>query len=414
MRHKIENIKNGRKENLKFVKKKSIIAIISIMAVLAFSVSAVSALLTPGQLSTQGSSTVLPVSQAMLTDYENWMLSEHGITITATAIGGGSGDGVGGIIGTKTPCDVGAASREPKATEWNYVGGTAEDMRIYGIGLDSLAVIVGDELAAAGLQDLTAAQAGQLFTDLAHGGYSSWEEANTGMGLGLTLTGGPHYINRVLRPLDSGTHDGFTTFILDEYIDDYDNAWLNENATDIENNGQVVDYMKASTGDWTIAYLGLGFLTDPALNAVNLSYDGGVTYSVPSKEGALSGDYPPIRWLYYITEGEPELEEHLWIAYCMKDAYENGASSYIEFNGGYINKYRGDMAGRANTDALSPIHPSLPDNVLNSDDLFAFVGGYIDYFQAGTLNPYIDFDATGTVSSDDLFAFIGEYIAYYS
>lgn len=393
---------------MKFVQRKSILAIFSIVAILMLSLSSVSALLTTGELVTMGSSTVLPISNAMETDWEAWMLSEHGITIDAIISGGGSGVGVGSVVQTPRTADVGAASREPKSGEWSQNA----NLQIYGIGLDSLAVIVGDGIAGAGLQNLTAAQAATLFVKVSEGGYTTWEDANTGLSLGLTLSGGPHAIDRIRRPLESGTHDAFKKFILGE--GGFDDADLAEGIVEIENNGEVVDAMTQASGDWTIAYIGLGFLSNPALNGIWLYNDVLMDYIQPTAANALGGSYPPIRWLYYMTDGTPELEEHLWISFCMKDAYENGDASYIVADGGYINKYRGDMAGRASADPLAPVHPELPDNTLNYKDLFAFVGAYIDYFQSGTLNPFCDFNANGDINYQDLFAFIGEYIAFFS
>ncbi len=53
------------------------------------------------------------------------------------------------------------------------------------------------------------------------------------------------------------------------------------------------------------------------------------------------------------------------------------------------------------------------DFIVNSDDLFYFIGSYMEYFSVGFMNPLCDLDFSNDLDSNDLFDFIKAYIEYY-
>lgn len=371
--------------------------------------STVSALLTPGILVTEGSSTVLPVTLLAESDYETW----SGISLLPD--GGGSGHGYDALAaGT---IDVGAHSREPKTGDWEG----NDDLQIWAIGMDSIAILVGDGIAPY-LQDLTYVEVARLFanttavgSDGKLGGFTTWAEADSALfsgSLGLPA----ETISRVVRPLDSGTHDCFKTFFTKAYYGSAADAWLAANCEEIENNIDVYNRMTSSAGDYTIAYIGLGFLHLPGLNPCNIYNEDLSTYVEPSKANAVAGTYPPLRWLYYSTNGLPGVEESQYISFVKKDSWENEVAgtpenSYIGLEG-YIAMYRGDFTGRDSGDNTAPIHADIPDNQINFPDVIYFIDAYIAYNTASSMNPYADFNADAAINFSDVIAFIDCYIAF--
>jgi ABC-type phosphate transport system substrate-binding protein len=399
-------------ENMKKNKKISVLALTTLLIAL-MTISTVSALITPGTLVTEGSSTVLPVTLLAQSDYQTW----SGITLDPD--GGGSGHGYDALAAGDI--DVGAHSREPKTGDWE----NNADLNIWAIGMDSIAILVGDAIAPY-LQDLTYVEVARLFanttavgTDGKLGGFTTWAQADTAL-FGGTLGLPDVAIDRVVRPLDSGTHDCFKTFFTKKYYGkaEADN-WLHPNCEEIENNIQVYNRMTSSAGDYTIAYIGLGFLHLPYLHPCWIfNEDPAVNdYVEPTKENAVAGTYPPLRWLYYSTNGAPGVEEHQWIAFIKKNSWENELAgtpenSYVGLEG-YIAMYRGDLTGRDSGDATAPIHLDIPDNDINYLDIIYFVDAYIAYnLVSGDLNPYADFNADANIDWQDIIAFVDCYIAF--
>jgi len=371
------------------------------IAMLALSISmptAHSTLITPGILKCEGSSTVLPVSQAAEVNFESWILSTHGMTIDTQIAGGGSGHGYSAIIaGT---IDVGGHSRPPKSTEWSGLA----NMRIWAIGIDSIAIIVHADNTW--INNVTSQQVSDLFCKYPNGTpyYTYWDDF---------APGAPHQeIKRAVRDLTSGTHECFfENFLKPQGRTD---ANLASNCEQKTNNIDIYTLLTSPAGQYYIAYIGLGFMHLGGINGLWLYNSGTGDYIAPTKEHVIDGTYTPRRWLWYSTNGVPvttsdDKVKSLWISYIKMNP------SYVE-NEGYIQMLRGDFAGAASGDNTAPLHPTVPDGKITSADTFYFLDAYIAYWDPARkeLNPYADFNADGQIGSADVFAYLDAYIGYYS
>lgn len=357
-------------------------------------------LITPGILKTEGSSTVLPVSQAAEASFQSWMLSTHGITIDAQVAGGGSGAGYSRTIARTI--DVGAGSRPPTTAEWN--NSNAANLRIWAIGIDSIAIVV--PTSNTWIHNVTGQQVSDLFCKKADGTpyYTYWDDF---------APSAPHeIIKRAVRELASGTHECFRINFLTPF--GRADANLAGNIEQFTNNIDVYNMLTSPAGQYYIGYIGLGFLHLGGLTGLWLYNSGLGDYIAPTKEHVIAGSYSPWRWLWYITIGVPvttsdEKVKALWISYVKMNA------SYVE-NEGYVKMLRGDFAGAASGDIQAPLHPTIPDGKMTSADTFYFLDAYIAYWDPAKneLNPYADFNADGQIGSADVFAYLDAYIAYYT
>lgn len=369
-------------------KRYTVLAIaISLIASTAL-ISMAEALITPGVLKCEGSSTVLPISLAAETSFETWLNATQGIECDVQIAGGGSGAGYSRLIAAEI--DVGAHSREPKSSEWAAM----PDMRIWAIGMDSLAIIVHNatgDYPGCTITNVTPQQVSDIFC----GVYNYWDEV---------IPGAPHQaIKRAIRVLDSGTHDCFYTFFLQPF--GRTNTNLAPDCEQYENNIDIYNLLVSPAGQWYIAYIGLGFVDLGDIKPLWLWNAGLGEYVKPSRENALLGTYPPIRWLWYSTNGIPtDIEIKLWISYIKANP------SYVS-DEGYIVMHRGDFtSGNPSPDATAPIHPNLPDNRVDYYDIIYFADAYISQL----LDPYADIDGDCDIDYDDIIAFIESYITYWS
>jgi ABC-type phosphate transport system substrate-binding protein len=333
----------------------------------------------------------MPVSQRAELDYEKWLNDTHGIEREVQIAGGGSGVGYSKLIaGT---IDIGSHSREPKSSEWNNLA----DMRIWAIGIDSLAIIVHNETGSypgCSVTNMTAQQVSDVFC----GVINHWDELNASL---------PHEpIKRAIRVLDSGTHDCFLTFFLTPF--GRNDSHLAPDCLQFAENIGIYNLLSSEAGQWYIAYIGLGFLHLGHIKPTNIWNSALGEYIVPSRGSVLSGAYPPKRWLWYGTNGtSPDVEVNLWISFVRMNA------SYID-NEGYIQMWRSDFtSNNASPDPKAPIHPPLPDNKVDFWDLVYFADAFNTYTGTGTLNPYADFDASAEIDSADGDAFMIGYIEYW-
>ncbi len=79
-------------------------------------------------------------------------------------------------------------------------------------------------------------------------------------------------------------------------------------------------------------------------------------------------------------------------------------------------RYYGSVAYSTTTFTVTPwyMKADLNDDAkIDSDDLFIFIGAYIEYYDDGIYDINCDYDLDGDLDSDDLFAFVGAYIAYF-
>lgn len=212
-------------------------------------------------LSIEGSTTVLPVAQAMASAY----MADHD-DVTITVGGGGSSVGVKSA-GDKT-ADIGMASREVKSSEMD----TYPDLVSIPIAKDGIALVVHPSNPITGLTE-------EQITAIYKGEYTNWNEVG-GEDLEIVVVG---------RDSASGTRATFEE-LLD--CEDACTPQMEEKAS----NGAVFETVKGNEN--AIGYVGLGYVKE-GVKGVPV---GGVTPSVATVQ---DGTYPVSRNLNFITVGQP-------------------------------------------------------------------------------------------------------------
>jgi phosphate transport system substrate-binding protein len=214
-----------------------------------------------GQLQLAGSSTVQPVAQALA---EVFMAQNPGVEIDVQ--GGGSSVGVKSAAEGTTP--IGNASRALKDSEMEEY----PDLIAHTIARDGIAIAVHPDVPVDGVgKD----EVRQVFA----GEITNWNE----------LGGPDEPIVVVSREEGSGTRGAFEDMVMDESLI-VDTALLQPS------NGAVKTTV-AST-PFSMGFLSFGYLDD---SVKALAVDG-VEATVAN---ALSGEYPVVRPLNMITNGEP-------------------------------------------------------------------------------------------------------------
>lgn len=211
-------------------------------------------------ISIAGSTTVLPVAQAVA---EVYMDNHKNADIQIS----GGGSGVGVTSAKEGTADIGMLSRELKSSE-----SEGNNFKEFIIGRDGIA-IVGHSSNT--VNDLTLEQ----IKDIYQGKITNWKEVG-GNDLEIVLIG---------RDSASGTRDFFTEFVLKK--EDAVNTMQEFNS-----NGAVAKAVAQTPG--AIGYVSLEYVDD-SLKAFSIS---GVK---PSVETVLSGEYKISRPLLMITAGEP-------------------------------------------------------------------------------------------------------------
>ncbi|MDO5844955.1 MAG: phosphate ABC transporter substrate-binding protein [Methanocorpusculum sp.] len=211
-------------------------------------------------ISVAGSTTVLPVAQAVAEVY----MEEHR-NADIQVSGGGSGVGVTSVkSGT---ADIGMLSREVKDSEK-----TNGNIHEYVIGRDGIAVVGHSSNVVNGLTL-------QQIKDIYQGKITNWKEVG-GEDLEIVLIG---------RDSSSGTREFFTEFVLDK--EDAANTMQEFNS-----NGAVAQAVAQTKG--AIGYVSLEYV-DSTLKAFEVD---GVKATV---ENVLNGKYTINRPLLMITNAEP-------------------------------------------------------------------------------------------------------------
>ncbi|MCW4025004.1 MAG: substrate-binding domain-containing protein [Candidatus Bathyarchaeota archaeon] len=390
--------------------KKSIVAI-ALIALMAFAmVGPVQALLTSHELVTRGSSTVYPVSMAAKTAFMN-----HYPAITSVEVNsGGSGGAFPGVYQVDTPySDVGSMSRLPKSTEWALSG--ADNAQIWSIGIDSIAILIGP-----GNNWLKTDLTTQEVADIYCGGYTNWDDLPAGYLVG-TAPATP--IDRVVRDLESGTTDCFYNFFLDP--EDLELTDITTPFTELPNNIDVYNHMTTgATKDYSIAFIGMGFLHLGGLYPINIYNAAEGEYYEPTEANVLAGLYTPIRNLWHLTDGIPavgseDAAQSVWISFMKLPNATNpdyqGDYAYVEdlceenfvSGEGYMNMLRDDFTSDISTgNGARPGQTQyIPDNAISPLDLYYFAGNY----GSSLLNPYVDMNADGQYSPTDTYIFARNY-----
>ncbi|HJK12267.1 MAG TPA: phosphate ABC transporter substrate-binding protein, partial [Methanocorpusculum sp.] len=215
---------------------------------------------TSGTISVAGSTTVLPVAQAVAEVY----MDEH-LSADIQISGGGSGVGVTSV--SSGTADIGMLSRDLKDSEKE-----GHDFKEYVIGRDGIALIVHPTNT---VTELTLSQV----KDIYQGTITNWKEVG-GSDSEIVLVG---------RDSASGTREFFTEFVLN----DEDAA---KTMQELNSNGAVQQSVAQTPG--AIGYVSLEYVDD-TVKALTID---GVT---PSVATVLDGTYTINRPLLMITDGEP-------------------------------------------------------------------------------------------------------------
>ena len=233
-----------------------------------------------GDLSMNGSTTVLPIAQAAA---EKFMESHGEVTISVS--GGGSSNGIKALIDGTT--DIANASRFIKEKEVEAaVAGGAYPVP-FGVALDALLPVVHP---SNGVTDLTTEQLRKIYT----GEITNWKEVG----------GADQPIAVVGRDTSSGTFETWDEKIMTK-------EKVTPKAMVVASNGAMVQTVAQNR--LAIGYIGIGYLND---SVKALAVDG-VTGNA---ETARSGLFPVSRYLYMFTRGWPEGDALNFINFVLSDA----------------------------------------------------------------------------------------------
>jgi phosphate transport system substrate-binding protein len=230
-----------------------------------------------GELTIAGSTTVLPVNEEC-----KRLLMDRNPALRISVSGGGSGRGVKSVGAGEI--DIGAASRDVKTKEKE----TYPDLRLVGIGKDSVAIVVHP---SNGVSELRMEQASKIFA----GEIKNWKE----------LGGADEAIRVITREEGSGTREVF-----EKYVMKPSEKEIAGEASVKPSNGEV--RATVSGDEKSIGYISLGYL-DPSVKALKID---GVEATV---ENVLSDKYPIVRTLYLITKGEPSELEKAFIDFVLSE-----------------------------------------------------------------------------------------------
>ena len=111
------------------------------------------------------------------------------------------------------------------------------------------------------------------------------------------------------RETSSGTYEFFKESVLDNK--NYMSGVLSMPAT-----GAIIQSVRQTKG--AIGYIGLAYL-NRYVKPVAVSYDGGLSYAMPSVDAAADGSYPVVRPLYYYYNVEKEGEVGAFVSFALSD-----------------------------------------------------------------------------------------------
>jgi phosphate transport system substrate-binding protein len=231
-----------------------------------------------------GSTTVQPLAQSLA---DAFMADNPDVEITVQ--GGGSSVGIQSAAdGT---VDIGAASRAVKPEE------IALGLVVHHLASDGIAIVSHRDQT---LSELTTDQVRQIFA----GEITNWSEVG-GANAEITVIG---------REEGSGTRAAFEELVMEEEL-------ITETALLFPSNGAL--RTAVSTTPDSIGFLSFGYL-DGSVKALNID---GVAATVAN---ALSGAYPIVRPLNFVTKGEPTGKVKEFIDFCLgTEGQEIVAEDYI-------------------------------------------------------------------------------------
>ncbi|MGP8152723.1 MAG: PstS family phosphate ABC transporter substrate-binding protein [Smithella sp.] len=223
----------------------------------------------------KGSTTVLPIAQAVL---EAYMKENKGVQISLS--GGGSGEGIKALIDQST--DIADSSREIKKEEIKLAESKGVKPVAHVIAYDAIMPVVNPKN---NVQGLSIDQLSQIY----QGKITNWKEVG-GADLKIIV---------ISRDSSSGTFDSWDNFVMKK-------ARVAQTAQMLASNGAVLTAV--AKNKYAIGYLGMGYVN----NSVKGLKVNGV---MASAQTALSKQYPMSRELYMYTNGEPKGEVAKFIAF---------------------------------------------------------------------------------------------------
>jgi phosphate transport system substrate-binding protein len=230
-------------------------------------------------LKVKGSDTLLPLTQK-----EAEIYAGYNPVLPVTVTGGGSGVGIASLIDGTT--DIAMSSRSMRLNEKLRIQHRKQTSREAIIAYDALAVAVHPDNP---VKKLTREQLEAIFT----GKVSNWKEV-----------GGPALpIVAYSRETSSGTYE----FFKDKALKGKE---FGAGVLLLASTGTVIQSLSQTPG--AIGYLGLAYLNGE-VKALEVSFDEGKTYVLPTMAHAKDKSYPIVRplYYYYLQSKEERLKPYL-------------------------------------------------------------------------------------------------------
>ena len=243
-----------------------------------------------GRISLAGSTTVQPLAELLAEAY-----MELYPDVAVEVKGGGSSVGV--TSAGEGTVDIGMASREVKASEFE----TFPNLQVFTIANDGIAIVTnpGTTIPTLSVEQVQGIFAGEITN--------------------FSEVGGPDAaITVVSREEGSGTRAAFEELVM-EYGDGA--ALITENALLQQSNGQVRTTVSSTPN--SVGYLSFGFLDD---TTAPVPIDG----VVPDPANVSNGTYPIFRPLNMLTHGEPNEQAQDFLSFILSsDGQAIVAEDYI-------------------------------------------------------------------------------------
>jgi phosphate transport system substrate-binding protein len=257
------------------MKRSNRVRIAAAIATMALVASTVTPAFAATTLHLTGSTTLQPLAQTWASVYKK----AHGWSITVA--GGGSGAGVTAI--QKGTADIGMSSAAP-----------VSGLTYTAVARDALVIVVNPKNA---FNQITQAQVKDIFT----GKITNWRQ--------LSSRYPSHSIDLVGRTGSSGTYSYFKSSMMG-------GSKQSSRLRQYSSNGMV---RSAVAGDrYAIGYLAMAY-KNSSVKSLKMPHTPGATsdFVIPTKASALSGRYPYVRYLYFITPSTPSGNAKTFIDWCL-------------------------------------------------------------------------------------------------
>jgi phosphate transport system substrate-binding protein len=228
----------------------------------------------------KGSTTVLPVAQVTM---EAFMKANPGVNISLS--GGGSGEGVKALIDKTT--DIANSSREMKQAEIALAKTRGANPKEIPVAIDAIVPIVNPRNR---VNNLTVDQLSQIY----QGKITNWKEVG-GEDLQIVV---------ISRDTSSGTYEAWSELVMKK-------AKVSPRAQMQASSGAIVQAV--SKNRYAIGYIGLGYV-DKSVKTLTVN---GVA---AAEKTALDRSFPVSRFLYMVTDGEPQGDVARYIAFVLSPA----------------------------------------------------------------------------------------------